>query len=280
MKTFGFPSGALYPTGGVYGLGATTGVPLRQAVVTTKFNVVDEYHSTPHSGVDLSSVEAEDADIRAPLDGIVAQNYAQTWPGPGPLVLFPGTASEKVIQPGEPDRGGNVLILIHDGPWRLPDGSTAIRAATLYCHLRELPPLPVGTQVKAGDVIGRQGTTGFSTGPHLHWSLAFQRDPMGWFPPNFSDAGNNDDPLQYLGLTVTEVPGPLVEGEITDGLSLVLITGTPEQLDELDVVSVTTTNAGKYVVYIPGAPPMVNSDFIHLYPAGLNRTPSIVKRGD
>lgn len=209
MKTFGF-AGSLTPRG-LYGLGDVAGAPLQSGVVTTRFNVIDAYHSTPHSGVDIAGPAG--SEIIAPADGIVAANYTLVWPGPGVLVLFPGTAYEKVIQPGEPDRRGNTLVLIHEGPWRLLDGSTALRAATLYCHLAGLPPLPVTTRVKAGDVIGHQGTTGYSTGPHLHWALAFQRDPMGWFPPTFGDASELDDPLPYIGVPVTDVtPAPPVSG--------------------------------------------------------------------
>jgi murein DD-endopeptidase MepM/ murein hydrolase activator NlpD len=29
----------------------------------------------------------------------------------------------------------------------------------------------VGQLVRAGDVVGYVGSTGFSTGPHLHWTL-------------------------------------------------------------------------------------------------------------
>lgn len=41
----------------------------------------------------------------------------------------------------------------------------------LYGHMRELSPLKVGSNVKAGDLIGYSGNTGNSTGPHLHFGL-------------------------------------------------------------------------------------------------------------
>lgn len=39
-----------------------------------------------------------------------------------------------------------------------------------YAHLSQRT-VAVGQQVERGDVVGRVGSTGFSTGPHLHWEL-------------------------------------------------------------------------------------------------------------
>lgn len=43
---------------------------------------------------------------------------------------------------------------------------------TYYCHLIEPSPIPkTGKRVKKGDVVGRVGSTGNSTGPHLHYQV-------------------------------------------------------------------------------------------------------------
>ena len=44
-----------------------------------------------------------------------------------------------------------------------------VQCATLYAHLNFLRFLPEGTKVKQGDVLGYSGTSGNSTGPHLHF---------------------------------------------------------------------------------------------------------------
>jgi murein DD-endopeptidase MepM/ murein hydrolase activator NlpD len=54
---------------------------------------------------------------------------------------------------------GNLVIVDH------PDGTS-----TRYAHAARLDVRP-GQQVRAGEVLGAVGSTGMSTGPHLHFEL-------------------------------------------------------------------------------------------------------------
>lgn len=66
----------------------------------------------------------------------------------------------------------------------------------LYMHLCKKPKFNVGDRVKAGQVIGYMGTTGNSTGTHLHLGLH-----IGSVWPSKS-SGNRKDPLPYLGKSI------------------------------------------------------------------------------
>jgi murein DD-endopeptidase MepM/ murein hydrolase activator NlpD len=71
------------------------------------------------------------------------------------------TASGKVIHRGRKGGYGHTVIIRHSGGYK-----------SLYAHLsRYNKKVRVGSWVKQGDVIGYVGTSGRSTGPHLHFGL-------------------------------------------------------------------------------------------------------------
>lgn len=74
----------------------------------------------------------------------------------------------KVIHSGWYGGYGKVVIIDHGV---LQDGTYAGRKiSTLYAHMSRTI-VSVGTYVKKGDVVGYEGSTGYSTGPHLHFEV-------------------------------------------------------------------------------------------------------------
>lgn len=70
-----------------------------------------------------------------------------------------GTVVHKGADLNKRTGGGHTVIIEHQNP----------KVWTVYYHLREASPLAKGAKVKAGDPIGHTGTTGASTGVHLHF---------------------------------------------------------------------------------------------------------------
>lgn len=61
---------------------------------------------------------------------------------------------------------GNLIIVEHDNNMK-----------TYYGHLDDFY-VSVGDEVRKGDIIGALGNTGFSTGPHLHFELRVNNNPV------------------------------------------------------------------------------------------------------
>jgi len=79
---------------------------------------------------------------------------------------------------------GIVVSVINGGPYGLhtllAHGSGL---TTLYAH-QSSTKVKAGQSVQAGQTIGAVGTTGWSTGPHLHFEVRIDGtayDPLGWF---------------------------------------------------------------------------------------------------
>ena len=127
-----------------------------------------------------------------------------------------------VTHAGWIDGYGNAVIIEHEGGW-----------STLYGHFAEIQVM-AGQTVSTGHLIGGQGSTGNSTGPHCHFEI---RDPSGTpvdpalFVPELGGAvsphGGADLEGQYKEWTlmndfakpIKEVMDKLVE-VITKGLDL------------------------------------------------------------
>jgi murein DD-endopeptidase MepM/ murein hydrolase activator NlpD len=87
----------------------------------------------------------------------------------GAPVLAPATGIVAFV--GSVPARGNVLVLDHGAG-----------VYSTYAHLQQVAASE-GSVVKPGQVIARVGSTGFSTGPHLHWEMwvnGANVDPREW----------------------------------------------------------------------------------------------------
>jgi cell wall-associated NlpC family hydrolase len=123
-------------------------------------------------------------------------------PGPGPVVA---AASGKVLSAGTIAGYGNAVVLQHSGGVR-----------TLYGHLASIDPkMAPGSAVAIGQVLGVEGSTGASTGNHLHFEVIVGAKPIDPVPFMLSHGA----PLSGKSIAATPPPGtipgtPAVEGGI------------------------------------------------------------------
>jgi murein DD-endopeptidase MepM/ murein hydrolase activator NlpD len=95
------------------------------------------------------------------------------------------SASGRVVEAGPKRGSGNTVVIAHTNG-----------LATRYYHLSKFARgLHAGQQVKQKDVIGFVGTTGLSTGPHLHFSVT----KNGAFVDPSKLAVNRDPPVPDRG---------------------------------------------------------------------------------
>jgi murein DD-endopeptidase MepM/ murein hydrolase activator NlpD len=138
-----------------------------QTITTAYLHASAAYSDGKHHGVDLAAPLG--SPIRAPLGGIIV----------GPLPGYNGPAAL-----------GNGIYE------RLDDGTILV-----FGHTVAGPSVPVGTRVQAGQQIGTVGSSGNSTGPHVHFQV---------LPPGILDPLKDVDPLAWLKAHLAGVPVPTI----------------------------------------------------------------------
>ena len=107
--------------------------------------VNNEQSSSRHSGLDLAAPLG--TEVKAPNNGIVTFSM------------------EGLLSPG------NTVVIDH-----------GMGLFTSYYHLDNLN-VEQGKKVKKGEKIGTVGTTGFSTGPHLHYAVSIYNTYVNPYQP-------------------------------------------------------------------------------------------------
>ena len=108
-----------------------------------KFKITQQYKPGIHDGLDLVGIDSKE--IHATATG---------------EVVFAGWEN-----PSNPFQGfGQYVVILADGLYYH------------YGHLSEIR-VSVGQQVRCTDVIGIEGSTGYSTGPHCHYCIRTSMSP-------------------------------------------------------------------------------------------------------
>jgi murein DD-endopeptidase MepM/ murein hydrolase activator NlpD len=111
---------------------------------------------------------------------------------------FVGPAREKIISPSP----GKVVL----ARWFSDYGNAVVidhgyGITTRYGHLSKIK-VSEGKRVKEGEVIGLQGSTGRSTGDHLHYEVRYRNVPLN--PKKFLEAGDilitNDNTTKHVDI--------------------------------------------------------------------------------
>ena len=112
----------------------------------------DDSDTPPHLGVDFAA--AGGTPVQAAQSGVITQA-------------------------GWDDDHGYFVTIYHGADAAAnDDGVYPANYATSYAHLQSKPAVQVGQRVAQGDVIGYVGSTGSSTGNHLHFQLLVNGTPV------------------------------------------------------------------------------------------------------
>lgn len=160
----------------------------------------------------IDGLRARKADFEAQYEAVQAQisasvsrgnptagNHRFSWPVNGPITSPFGYRNDPVlggnrlhagvdigVSSGTPIKAAGDGVVVMAG-WNGGYGNFTLidhggGLATGYGHQSHIG-VRVGQHVSTGEVIGNVGSTGASTGPHLHWEVRVNGtpvDPMGW----------------------------------------------------------------------------------------------------
>ena len=148
-----FPNTRYDPVGGAWGLGTVTGYPC-SGDVSSLFGATDmDLHDEGHNGTDITA--GQGTAILAPCDMLITDVFSLDVVSTDPLFQ-------------------QIKDLFGNSVWATIGLSDGTGYRTMFAHLAEpATSLVEGTEVSEGTFIGYVGTTGLSTGPHLHWGMTW-----------------------------------------------------------------------------------------------------------
>jgi hypothetical protein len=161
------------------------------SVYSTAYTSSYAAFSSPLPGARLTQDFGPSNEIHQPQATVGGVTYAHYHNGidlaapEGRSVLAAGSGT--VTFAGRQSDGAVVVKIKHDNGY-----------TSLYAHLDALVPVKVGDRVSAGQVVGKVGMTGITTGPHLHFGL-YSPGGTAVNPSISLTAGRMPDPTTLLG---------------------------------------------------------------------------------
>lgn len=127
--------------------------PTRNPHITQHFGNRSGMYLSYHKGTDFRVINDPNREIRAAQTGIVVESVTT-----GEEWFWYNNGWKRTVNYKKGSPFGNYIVINHNGYF------------TLYGHLEQVH-VNKGDHVKAGDIIGKGGNTGYSQGAHLHFEL-------------------------------------------------------------------------------------------------------------
>ncbi len=186
--------------------------------ITSRFGIIDDAHPQPHSGNDVACAA-------------------------GTLVLAPFAGQVVLVsRVGDGSRWAEIF-----GSSTVIRGEDGMRCLT--AHYQDPPAVTVDQQLRAGDVMGAAGSTGQSTGVHVHIGLSddsnpsFSKDEDGGVSRLF-------DAMAHLTPMVPDPPAPTRRSRASD---LVASAQVVAQMIERDALAIGVDAMLDHVIATVGA---------------------------
>lgn len=154
---------------------------IRSAAGSSSFDSLNSDLAFPFTEDQLNQVTYTSAFVSArthPVTGETRAHYGVDLAAPSGTEIHSAADGvvSAVLDPNSSNGGGNYMAIQH-----------ADNIYTLYMHMNDLM-LSAGTKVSKGQIIGHVGSTGLSTGPHLHFQTnvgglgsSCAKDPATYF---------------------------------------------------------------------------------------------------
>ncbi len=153
------------------------GFNMNQLMAPLMLSLLEKLTSSQVENATVADVEATQKTTDSEETDTSSSVKPSGWPASGPITQgchsthvgidigvsigtkIKSTMGGEVVYAGWNNEGYGNLVIVQNGKYM-----------TYYGHLSKVP-VNVGDQVEAGDVIGISGSTGNSTGPHLHYEV-------------------------------------------------------------------------------------------------------------